>query len=103
MESLPLEANSGLDPSEVTLAVLRPEDAGTEPSEAMDRLAGSCWHLYPISGTADAWQFRYEPNILKQIEQRMAQIPRADAMDRLKTDVQKSLSGRLCLTFALAA
>jgi hypothetical protein len=93
LESLPLEANSGLDPSEVTLAVLRPEDAGTEPSEAMDRLAGSCWHLYPISGTADAWQFRYEPNILKQIEQRMAQIPRADAMDRLKTDVQKAFQG----------
>ena len=93
LESLPLEANSGLDSSDVTLAVLRPEDAGTEPSEAMDRLAGTCWHLYPMSGTAHAWQFRYEPNILKQIEQRMGQVPRPDALDRLKTDVQKSFQG----------
>lgn len=93
LESLPLEANSGLDHADLTLAVLRPEDAGTEPSEALDRLSGTCWHLYPMSGSANAWQFRYEPNILKQIEQRMAQIPRADALDRLRTDVQKSFQG----------
>jgi predicted AAA+ superfamily ATPase len=61
LESLPLEANSGLHPADLTLAVLRPEDGGTEPAEALDRLAGACWHLYPMSGTAHAWQFRYEP------------------------------------------
>ncbi|MGA9867723.1 MAG: DUF499 domain-containing protein [Acetobacteraceae bacterium] len=100
LESLPLEANSGLDPADLTLAVLRPQDAGTEPSEALDRLSGSCWHLYPMSGTANAWQFRYEPNILKQIEQRMAQVPRADALDRLRTDVQKSFQGGLAKLLA---
>lgn len=93
LESLPLEANSGLDPADLTVAVLRPDEAGTEPAEAMDRLAGACWHLYPMSGHANAWQFRYEPNILKQIEERAAQIPRADALDRLKTEVQKSFQG----------
>ncbi len=93
LESLPLEAHSGLDPADLTLAVLRPEDAGPEPSEALDRLSGACWHLYPMSGSANAWQFRYEPNILKQIEERMAQVPRADALDRLRTDVQKSYQG----------
>jgi hypothetical protein len=93
LESLPLESQSGLAPADLTLAVLRTDEAGTEPSEALDHLAGACWHLYPMSGSANAWQFRYEPNILKQIEERMGQVPRADALDRLKTDVQKSFQG----------
>ena len=93
LESLPLESNSGLDPADLTLAVLRPEDGGDEPAHALDRLAGACWHLYPMSGHANAWQFRYEPNILKQIEERMWQVPRADALDRLKAEVQKSFQG----------
>ncbi|MTW18316.1 DUF499 domain-containing protein [Rhodoplanes serenus] len=93
LESLPLEANSGLDPADLTLAVLRPEDGGDEPAHALDRLAGACWHLYPMSGSANAWQFRYEPNILKQIEERMGQVPRPDALDRLKAEVQKSFQG----------
>lgn len=90
LESLPLASNSGLEPADLTLAVLRPDEAGTEPAEAMDRLSGTCWHLYPMSGTAHAWQFRYEPNILKQIEQRMVQVARDDALSRLKAEVQKS-------------
>jgi hypothetical protein len=93
LESLPLEANSGLGPAELTLATVRPEDAGNEPADALDHLAGACWHLYPMSGSANAWQFRYEPNILKQIEERMVQVPVADALDRLKADVQKSFHG----------
>lgn len=93
LESLPLEASSGLAPAELTLAILRPDEAGTEPTEALDRLIGSCWHLYPMSGSANSWQFRYEPNILKQIEERMGQTPREDALDRLKTDLQKSFQG----------
>jgi hypothetical protein len=46
-----------------------------------------------MSATANGWQFRYEPNILKQIEQRMGQVSRDDALDRLRTDVQKSFQG----------
>jgi hypothetical protein len=93
LESLPLESNSGLDPAELTLAVVRPDEAGNEPAEAMDRLSGTCWHLYPMSGSANGWQFRYEPNILKQIEQRMTQVSRDDALDRLRAEVQKSFQG----------
>jgi hypothetical protein len=93
LESLPLEANSGLDPAELTLAVVRPDEAGNEPAEALDRLSGTCWHLYPMSGTANGWQFRYEPNIMKQIEQRLTQVSRDDALDRLRTEVQKSFQG----------
>jgi hypothetical protein len=93
LESLPLEGNSGLDPAELTLAIVRPDEAGNEPAEALDRLRGTCWHLYPMSASANGWQFRYEPNILKQIEQRMGQVSRDDALDRLRTDVQKSFQG----------
>ena len=93
LESLPLEANSGLDPAELTLAVVRPDEAGNEPAEALDRLSGTCWHLYPMSASANGWQFRYEPNILKQIEQRMTQVSRDDALDRLRAEVQKSFHG----------
>ena len=93
LESLPLEAHSGMGPADMTLAVLRVDEAGTEPAEALDHLAGACWHIYPMSGSANAWQFRYEPNILKQIEERMVQVPRADALDRLKADAQKSFHG----------
>lgn len=93
LESLPLEANSGLDPAELTLAVVRPDEAGNEPAEALDRLSGTCWHLYPMGASANGWQFRYEPNILKQIEQRMTQVSRDDALDRLRTEVQKSFQG----------
>ncbi len=82
-----------MGPADITLAVLRVDEAGTEPAEALDHLAGACWHIYPMSGSANAWQFRYEPNILKQIEERMVQIPRADALDRLKADAQKSFQG----------
>jgi len=46
-----------------------------------------------MSGSANAWQFRYEPNIMKQIEERMGQVPRPDALDRLKTETQKSFQG----------
>jgi predicted AAA+ superfamily ATPase len=45
LESLPLQPSSGLEPSEVTLAILRPDEAGPEPVEAAQRLAGVCWHL----------------------------------------------------------
>jgi len=92
LESLPLATGSGLDLAELTLAVLRPDEGGTEPSEAMDRLIGACWHIYPM-GSAAGWQFRYEPNVLKQIEERAATVPAADALDRLKTDLQKSFGG----------
>jgi len=70
LESLPLHPNSGLTPDELTLAVLRPDEAGPEPSEALDRLVGVCWHTYPMPG-GRGWQFRYDPNVIKQIEGRL--------------------------------
>lgn len=92
MESLPLQSNSGLDPADLTLAVLRPDEAGPEPAEALDRLVGSCWHTYPMAG-GRGWQFRYEPNVIKQVEERMSNISLEDARSRVLAEAQAYFSG----------
>ncbi len=92
LESLPLQPNSGLDKPELTLATLRPDEAGPEPGEALDRLLGTCWHTYPMAG-GRGWQFRYEPNIIKQIEERMADVPVEDARSRVLAEVQGFFAG----------
>lgn len=92
LESIPMQSNSGLEPSDLALAVLRPEEAGPEPVEALDRLVGVCWHTYPMPG-GRGWQFRYEPNIIKQIEERMGDIPVEDAKSHVLSEAQGYFSG----------
>lgn len=92
LESIPMQSNSGFEPADLTLAVLRPEEAGPEPAEALDRLVGVCWHTYPIPG-GRGWQFRYEPNVIKQIEERMGDIPIEDAKSRVIAEAQGYFSG----------
>jgi hypothetical protein len=92
LESLPLESNSGLDSAEATLAVLRPDEAGHEAAEALDRLVGVCWHLYPMPG-GRGYQFRYEPNIVKQIDERMTRVASEDARSRMMAEVQQYFGG----------
>jgi hypothetical protein len=98
LESLPRNEHSGLDPAELTLAILRTDEAGQEPSEALDRLVGACWHTYPLAGHK-GWQFRFEPNVIKQIEQRAAQVDPDDARARVEADAQSYFAGPL---FSLA-
>ena len=102
LESIPLQQRSGLDQAEATLAVLRPEEAGDEPAAALERLVGLCWHTYPIitESQARGWQFRYEPNILKLIEERTEKIDAHEAQSRVMSEVQQYFGG---LTFKLAA
>lgn len=92
LESLPLESNSGLEPQDLTLAVLRPDEAGHEPAEGLDRLIGTCWHTYPMLG-GNGWQFRYQPNVRKQIEERMGKVPLDDARDLVYATAQGYFSG----------
>jgi len=92
LESLPMQSNSGMDPADLTLAVLHPDEAGPEPSEALDRLVGVCWHTYPMAG-GRGWQFRYDANIIKQIEERKSQIPIEDARSRVAAEAQSYFSG----------
>lgn len=91
-ESLPLQSSSGLTPEELTLAVLRPDEAGMEPAEALDHLVGVCWHTYPMAG-GRGWQFRYEPNVIKQIEERRAHVPREDGEARVQGEAQQYFGG----------
>ncbi|QDV88977.1 hypothetical protein RAS2_00360 [Phycisphaerae bacterium RAS2] len=99
LESIPLTPNSGLEPADLALVTLRPDEAGPEPAEAMDRLMGVCWHTYPtISGRG--CQFRFEPNVLKQIEERVADIPMEDARSRVLAEAQGYFQG---MTFKVAA
>ncbi len=92
LESLPMQLNSGMDAQDLALAVLRPDEAGIEPGEALDRLVGCCWHTYPLSG-GRGWQFRYEANVIKQIEERKSHIPVEDAKGRVLAEAQGYFSG----------
>ncbi|MCC6354948.1 MAG: DUF499 domain-containing protein [Verrucomicrobiae bacterium] len=100
LESLDIgNASSGLDAPEVTLATLRPEDAGPEPGEALDRLIGACWHTYPMPG-GRGWQFRYDANVIRQIDELRGKVPVDDAANRIRAEVQQYFGGA---AFKLAA
>lgn len=99
LESIPMQSNSGFEPADLTLAVLRPDEAGPEPGEALERLAGVCWHLYPLPGGRGR-QFRYEPNIIKQVEERMNDISLEDARSRVLAEAQGYFQGPM---FSLSA
>lgn len=92
LESLPATSNAGLTPDDLTLAVLRPDESGQEPTEALDHLIGSCWHTYPMDG-GSGYQFRVEPNVRKQIEERRNRVPLADAESRVQTEAQQYFHG----------
>jgi hypothetical protein len=93
VESLPGTSNAGLTPDDLTLAVLRPDEAGpgtggsAGPSDR--KLLGT-----RIRWTAArATQFRVEPNVRKQIEERRNRIPLADAEARVQTEAQQYFAG----------
>jgi len=98
LESLPTK-DAGMRKSELALTVLRPSDVGHEPSEALDRLMGICWHTYHDS-TGARYEFRYEPNVIKLIEERSANVSLEDALTGVRTLAQNYYSGHV---FALVA
>lgn len=85
-------SSSGFDAPELTLAILRPEEAGQEPGEALDRLIGVCWHTYPMPGGRGS-QFRFEPNITRQIDEMRSKIGADDAAIRIRAEVQQYFGG----------
>ncbi|AKC83089.1 hypothetical protein IMCC26134_10435 [Verrucomicrobia bacterium IMCC26134] len=92
-------SSSGFDAPELTLAILRPDEAGPEAGEALDRLIGVCWHTYPRPGGSGV-QFRYEPNITRQIDEMRNKIDTDDAASRVRSEVQQYFGGSV---FKLAA
>ncbi|MBC7234301.1 MAG: ATP-binding protein [Chloroflexi bacterium] len=94
LESLPLTGAAAMDKRDLTLAVLRPNEAGHEPGEALDRLMSVCWHTYKDPG-GTRFQFRYEPNANKIIEERANEIPREDARQAVLTLAQSYFGGHI--------
>lgn len=92
LESLTLESKAGLDKQDVTLAVVRASEAGTEPWEAAERLASVCWHTYPLESGL-GYQFRTEPNVNQMIAQRAPAVSEIDARARVHAEVQTYFTG----------
>jgi hypothetical protein len=92
LESIPLNPNASMDRSDIALAVLRPDDVGHEPAEAMDRLMSLCWHTYK-DDTGRRYQFRFEPNVNKLVEERATGIHWEDARQHVLTLAQGYFSG----------
>lgn len=99
LESLPLAHNAAMDKRDLTLSTLRPTDAGHEAGEAIDRLYSVCWHTYKDE-TGLKFQFRYEPNVNKLIEERAQMIPLQDARQAVLARAQSYFGGH---TFDLVA
>ncbi len=98
LESLPLNPNAAMDKRDLTLATLRPGEVGNEPGEAIDRLISVCWHTYRAN--AGKFQFRYAPNAIKIVEERMASVSPEDAKQDVLTLAQGYFGGH---TFSLVA
>lgn len=102
LESLTQDPNAGFAPQELTLAVIRPEEAGSEAVDAMERLASQCWYTYRLdSGVGH--QFRVEPNVNQMIAKRAPQVLEADALGRVHTDVQGYFAGPVFKVVAFPA
>jgi len=91
LESLPLTPSSAMDKAELTLAVLRPSDVASEPGEAIDRLMRDCWHTY--KNEQGKFQFRYEPNANKVVEERAENLLIEDARMAVRAFVQGYFGG----------
>jgi hypothetical protein len=98
LESLPYpNPNAAMDKRELTLSTLRPTEVGNEASEAIDRLLSVCWHTYK-DDSGKKYQFRFDPNVNKLIEERAESISSEDAKSNVQALAQKYFDGR---TFAL--
>ena len=91
LESLPLNANAAVTKQQIGLATLRPQDVGFEVSDGVDRLMRSCWHLY--RDNIGKYQFRYEPNANKIIEERSNSILVEDERQKVRSAVQSYFNG----------
>ena len=94
LESLPLSHSAAMDKRDLALATLRPTDVGHEAGEAMDRLYSVCWHTYK-DDTGQKFQFRYEPNVNKLIEERAQNIPIEDARHAVIARAQSYFGGQI--------
>lgn len=92
LESLP-DQSSGLSPEDLTLAVLRPDEEGTEPADALKTLTDVAWHTHQTPG--GRWRFQYEANVNRMVEERMAKVEPEDARARVRSRAQDFFRGTI--------
>lgn len=92
LESLP-DQSTGLSPEELTLAVLRPDEAGHEPGVALQALTNVAWHTHQTPG--GRWRFQFQFNVNRVIEERMGKVAPEDAAIRVKSEAQRFYSGHV--------
>jgi len=73
--------------ADLTLACLRPSDAGTELRDAIVRLSGEAWHISQPG--PDRYRIAIEPSVIKQLEQQIRQVSEADAVTYVRGQVQQ--------------
>lgn len=92
LESLP-DQSTGLSPEELTLAVLRPDEAGPEPGDALQALTDVAWHTHQTPG--GRWRFQFQFNVNRVIEDRLGKVAPEDAAVRVQAEAQRFYSGHV--------
>lgn len=87
LECLQLSPEPSMTVADLTLACLRPSDAGTELRDAIVRLSGEAWHI--IQPGPDRYRIAIEPSVIKQLEQQIRQVSEADAVAYVRGQVQQ--------------
>ena len=86
LESLQIDPPVIVDVADLTLATLRPSDTGTEPLEAVRRLAEAAWHVLDLAG--DKYRFSVEASAMKLLEEEVQRTAETDARAPVRTAVQ---------------
>ena len=89
LESLQIDPPVFVDVADLTLATLRPSDVGTEPLEAVRRLAETAWHVLDLGG--DKYRFSVEASVMKLLEEEFQRTSETDARAPVRTAVQSYL------------
>ncbi|MEI8173664.1 MAG: DUF499 domain-containing protein [Deltaproteobacteria bacterium] len=76
---------SGVDPSDLTLAVLQPGDDPTLLQKALDRLYDTCWFL---EYDGNRYRFKTEPSLNKIIEDEMQLVGQTKAKTELDSRIR---------------
>ncbi|MBU6290024.1 MAG: DUF499 domain-containing protein, partial [Chloroflexi bacterium] len=87
LESLQINPPVFVDVADLTLATLRPSDVGTEPLEAVRRLAETAWHVLDLGG--NKYRFSVEASVVRLLEEEVQRTAEADARAPVRIAVQE--------------
>ena len=88
-----LDSELGMDAREVDTGHRAAYGRRARAGRRAQQPCGACWHTYP-DDSHTRYQFRYEPNVNKQIEERAETVPIEDARSDARTILQSYFSDR---------